>query len=301
MNIDILVLNYNGKELMEKFMPSVCAAAASSSHNCRVYIIDNLSRDDSLSFIESNYPGVHLIKAKENRVLFSYNDIISRLDSEIVILLNNDIKVEKDFVDYLAGHFADEKVFFVAPRILNFDGTYNGGRSHFEFRFGIIKSVVERVSDKTAGHTQLISCGAFRRRLFVELGGFDDLYWPGIWEDADICYSGLQKGYKGIYEPRSVIWHDESTTFNQVYGSRKKMILAHRNMFLFFWKNITDLNMIAWHLLMIIPVSVGSILKNNKEFVLGLLNALPRMGLAVSKRRGQKKYKDKDIISWKFP
>lgn len=304
MKIDILVLNYNGKDLLERFLPSVCAAAKKSSNNCKVWVIDNVSTDNSPEFVKNNFPEINFINAKANRVLFSYNDIVKGLDSDIVIFLNNDIKVKEDFVDYMAGHFNDDKVFFAAPCVLNMDGTFNGGKSHFEFKFGVIKSVVEADSYINAGTTQMISCGAFRRELFVKFGGFDDLYYPGIWEDADICYRGLKSGYKGVYEPRSVIWHDESTTFKKVYGNKEKMILAHRNMFLFLWKNITDIKMMITHLAMLIPAVAGAIIKNNMEFVVGFFKALSRLNEAVKKRAAPDKMgrvlKDKDLILWRY-
>jgi GT2 family glycosyltransferase len=301
MKIDILILNYNGKGLLEAFLPSVRDAAKRSSNICKVHVIDNVSSDGSMEFLKNNFPEINVIRAKANRVLFSYNDIVRQLDSDIVIFLNNDIRVKEDFVDPLAGHFVDDKVFFVAPCVLNMDGTFNGGRSHFEFKLGIIKSVVESDSYNKAGETQMISCGAFRRDMFLELGGFDDLYYPGIWEDADICYRGLKSCLKGVYEPRSIIWHDESTTFKKVYGNREKMTLAHRNMFLFMWKNITDAKMIFAHIIMLAPVLAGAIIKNNTEFVSGFFRALYRLGPAISRRGGSLNkngcvLKDRDLI-----
>jgi len=302
--IDILVLNYNRKDLLELFLPSVCEAARKSSNECKVWVIDNASTDGSLEFVKKNFPQVNTVSAKANKVLFSYNDAVKGLDSDIVIFLNNDIKVSKDFIDPLANHFKDDKVFFAAPCVLNMDGTYNGGKSHFEYRPGMIKSVVDSVDFNKRGNTQMISCGAFNRNVYVKLGGFDELYYPGIWEDADLCYRGLKSGYAGIYEPRSVIWHDESTTFKKVYGNKEKMILAHRNMFLFFCKNISDPLMIITQAVLLIPAIVVMFFRNNREFVVGLFRALPKLGEAIKKRAGINKggyvFKDRDLIAWKL-
>ena len=303
MKINILVLNYNRKDLLGLYLPSVCEAAKMSSNICKVWVVDNASTDGSSEFVKKNFPEVNIVGAKSNRVLFSYNDVVKDLDSDIVIFLNNDIKVKEDFIDPLIGHFRNNRIFFAAPCVLNMDGTFNGGKSRFKFRWGIIKSEVDKLSYREAGSTQMISCGAFRRGLFLKFGGFDDLYWPGIWEDADLCYRGLKHGYSGVYEPRSVIWHDESTTFKKEYGNREKMILAHRNMFLFFWKNITDIKMIVTHIIMLIPAIAGAIIKNNIEFMIGFFRALPKINEAVKRRAGLNKkdyvLKDRDLILWR--
>ncbi|MFC1570487.1 glycosyltransferase family 2 protein [Candidatus Omnitrophota bacterium] len=299
MKVDILILNYNGKDLLEKFLPSVCKAARESSHPCRVHVIDNVSSDGSVDFIKQNFPEVVLTVPEKNRVLCSYNDVVERLDSDVVIFLNNDMKAEPDFVDSLVKHFEREDVMFAAPRIMNFDGTYNGGKSVLRFSNGAIKVMVEHESFMEPGVTQAISTGAFRRKHFVDLGGFDDLYLPGIWEDVDICFRGLLKGRRGVYEPSSVIWHDESTTFHREYGKRKKMRLAHRNMFLFFWKNITDLPMFLTHALLTPPRVVFQYLKGNREPLEGLFMAFGKMGRVLDKRRQERAEEPERTVSQK--
>lgn len=303
MKIDILVLNYNGKDLLERFLPSIVEASMASSHECKVTVVDNKSTDGSKEFIRSNFPSVSFYEAMENKLLCSYNDVVEGLQSDVIIFLNDDIKLKRDFIDYLAEALKDEKVFFAAPKILNFDGSFNGGRSRLEFRWGIIKSVTELDKSETRGTTQFISCGAFRRRTFMELGGFDKLYLPGIWEDVDLCYRGLKSGYKGVYEPRSIMWHDESTTFKKVYTNREKLILAHRNMFLFLWKNISDPAMILVHIVMLIPLFLVSLMRNRTEIITGFFRALPKIGMAAGEKGESKKdflLKDKELILWKF-
>lgn len=306
MKVSILVLNYNGKYLLEKFMESVVNAAKNSKHECRVILVDNVSSDGSVEFIERAFPDVLIYRAKENKILFSYNDAVKAINAEIVIFLNNDIRVAVDFIDYLVENFSDEKVFFAAPKILNFENAYNGGKSHFESKLGIIKSVTEKYAPDAAGSTQFISCGAFRGKTFTDLGGFDELYLPGIWEDADICYRGLKSGFKGVYVPKSVIWHDESSTFKKIYGDRKKMIIAHRNMFLFFWKNIDDPGIWILHIAMIIPLIMAALLMNKSEFAVGFVKALPRFWTAFTRRFNMVKerrsyvFKDGDLIQWSY-
>lgn len=303
MKIDILVLNYNGGELLEKFLPSACEAAKNSLHQCTVYVIDNRSTDNSRKILEKKFPDARLYASQENKVLCSYNDIVKLLDSEVVIFLNNDMKASPDFIDHLAGHFQDQSVMFVAPRINNFDGTYNGGRSRILFGGGVIKVVVEQDKALEPGETQAISTGAFRRSMFISLGGFDDLYLPGIWEDVDLCFRGLKRGWKGVYEPKAVIWHDESTTFHREYGKRGKMIIAHRNMFLFFWKNISDPEMFVLHIIFIPARLVLQYFTGNSEPLKGFISTFWKIPQVIKKRRYMRLekagwvLKDRDIIN----
>lgn len=302
MKIDILVLNYNGKELLEKFLPSIMEACSASWHKCNLYVIDNKSTDGSQQFIKRSFPKVSIINAKVNKVLFSYNEALKSLDSDIAILLNNDIKVKEDFIDYLIEHFNDPNVFFVAPKVLNFDNSFNGGKSTLHFNLGILKNIVDVNEYSVVSRTHSIACGAFRRDLFLKLGGFDDLYLPGIWEEVDLCYRAQLVGKIGIYEPQSIIWHQESTTFTKKYGTRRKLIFAHRNMFLFVWKNIRDYNLISQHLFFLPQWLLYSILSGKNELALGFWEALKKLPQAISRRikenpiRATDSLKDGDII-----
>lgn len=288
MKVAILVLNYNGKDLMERFLHSICMAAEASSYECDVHVVDNLSSDGSCEYLRENFPDVKLHVAQENKVLCSYNDVVEKLDSEIVIFLNNDMKVEPDFVDHLVKHFKEKDVMFVAPRLMNFDNTFNGGKSYLEFKNGAIKVAVDAETFMDPGQTQAISTGAFRRGVFVEFGGFDDLYLPGIWEDVDICFRGMTQGWRGVYEPDSIIWHAESTTFHREYGRKKKLRIAHRNMFLFIWKNITDPGMLAIHLILTPPRVIVQLLRGKEEIIGGFFMALKRLPLVLTKRKSLK-------------
>jgi GT2 family glycosyltransferase len=281
---------------MKEYLPSICEAAKNSSHECKVCVVDNLSTDGSVDFLRSEFPEVNIYRAEKNRILCSYNDAVQDLDSDVVIFLNNDIKVDPDFVDYLLDHFKKDDTMFVAPRVMNFDGTFNGGRSYLKFDKGVIKVMVDEEGYKLPGKTCAISCGAFKRKTFIDLGGFDDLYLPGIWEDVDICYRALKKGWKGIYEPRSVIWHAESTTFHREYGRKKKLVMAHRNMFLFFWKNIQNKTFLAKHLLITLPRVVAQAIAGKPEMMEGLFNAIPRLSLATGKRRSLKEDTGRNAI-----
>lgn len=264
MKIDIVILNYNGADIMPQCLPSIIEAAKRSRVPCQVIVLDNGSTDNSLDYLRKSFPQVKVVNSKENKVLFSYNDLIPELDSDIIILLNNDIRVDPGFISPLISYFSSPYVFAVAPKQMNFNGIgYNGGKNKIEFRFGMVQAGQYLYGDddpvmEQAGYTFYSANAAFDRRKFVELGCFDDIYAPFTWEDTDIGYRAWKSGYKFIYEPKSVIYHDESHTFDREGGKiRNRRIITRRNSLIFTWKNITDPGLLLKHFILL-PLNLVS-------------------------------------------
>lgn len=284
MKVQIIILNYNGRQLLEKYVPSVVAAAKNSRHSCTVAVVDNKSTDGSVEFLRENHAEVIVYEAKENRVLCSQNEYLSSIDDEIVIFLNNDIRVDHNFVDPLIKHFNDKDLLFVAPKELSPEGRYQGNINRLSFRFGLISTSVERKGQDAQQYDSSVGGGAFDRAKLMYLGGFDDLYLPGIFEDLDVCYRGWKHGWKGIYEPASFYYHEGGTSFNAKYGSRGKAILAHRNTFLFFWKNVTSWKMLFIHIVFIPVLLIGNALRGRWLFIEGFFQAIGMLKIAMRKR-----------------
>ncbi len=287
--VNIIVLNYNGRQLLEKYIPSIIEAGRHSDHLCRVSVVDNKSTDGSAEFLKANYNGLDVYEAKENRVLCSQNDYLSSIDDDIVIFLNNDIRVDRNFVDPLIGHFHDENLLFVAPKELSPEGKYQGNLNKLSFRLGLISTSVMREGRDSVQYDSSIGGGAFDRKKLVYLGGFDDLYLPGIFEDLDVCYRGWKHDWKGIYEPASFYYHEQGTSFRAKYGDEGKAILAHRNAFLFFWKNVTSKRMLFIHIMFIPVLLAWNLLRGRTLFIKGFFQALDKLGIAINKRASVKK------------
>src|SRR5207302_488307 len=97
-SIHVLVLNYNGLGLLKECLPSVWEACLKSPVPCKLSVVDNASTDGSSGWLKSSLPEVGWIAASENRILFSYNAVVAQVPEDAVLLLNNDIKVEPDFI-----------------------------------------------------------------------------------------------------------------------------------------------------------------------------------------------------------
>jgi len=294
MKISILVVNWNGEEFLRKCLGSVVEASKASIYKCSVIVVDNNSKDGSIEFIKEKFPEVELVENELNRSFCSYNPVVERLDCEIVILLNNDIKVDKDFIDPLIAPFKeDETLFFTASKCYDFDEvnkTYSGSKTRIRLKWGILYGDArypghERFIEQK-GYTLSTGFGAFDRKKYVELEGYDDLYLPGRVEDLDLCYRGWKRGWKAYYIPESIVYHIGQATYHKMYGVGRTYVITHRNGFLFVWKNITDVRLILGeHLFLLFPRLVFSIFQGNFAFILGFFEALSFLPAALKRRK----------------
>ncbi len=287
----IIVLNYNGRAILEACLPSVVAAAQQTSRQTRVTVLDNCSKDDSRDYVTRTFPQVEWVNAPENKIFCSYNRLVDETPEEAVLLLNNDIRVEPDFVDPLIEALEnDADVFFAAPKTMSYDGTaYEGGRSKWEFRCGLPWGAAvfggheARLAESSL--SMQTGFGVFRRSIFTALGGFDDLYLPGTVEDADLCFRAYARGWKGIYRPDSVVYHMGQTSFKKAFGLSGIERMNRRNLYLFTWKNIRSPFLWIEHLLLLPLRLIWDLLRGRWGLAAGLWDALGRLGAALRRRR----------------
>ena len=246
--VHVLILNYNGRHLLADCLPSVLEAARASRHRCDVIVIDNDSDDDSVDWLRENFAAVRIIH-RPNRGLCSFNDVVPGLPGPVVLLLNNDIKLDRGAIDPLVDPLVGqreggERCFMTGPLCRRFDGeTYEGLKTAVRWRWGLVEG-----TSFYPGHEDTIdtpdltasagSVMAVARRAFVEIGGFDPLYLPGRLEDLDFAYRGYQAGYHARYVPSSVAYHLGMGTFGPTFGTEGCDHLALRNTLLFQWKNL---------------------------------------------------------------
>jgi N-acetylglucosaminyl-diphospho-decaprenol L-rhamnosyltransferase len=277
----ILVLNFNGRGLLADCLPSIVEAAVRAPVPCRVTVVDNGSSDGSSELLARCWPAVGLV-CEDNLGLASFNRVLSRMDEPVVLLLNNDIKLDPGAVGPLLSVFAEhDDALFSAPLCWTFDGrTYEGMRTRVRSRFGIIQGMCrvpgfERQLDKrdlTAAAGPVL---AVDRRRFLALGGYDPIYFPGRIEDLDLGFRGWMAGYQGYYVPESVAYHRGFGTFGPQLGERVCDELASRNSLIFMWKNISGARLLS-HFLWL-PIRLGHALLHGRfHFASALLAALRR-------------------------
>lgn len=236
--ITIAIPNFNGRFLLEKNLPSVMTAGADE-----VLILDDGSKDNSVDFLKEYFPKVKLIVNKENRgFLYSINKLVKEAEGEIVVLLNSDVAIDKNFLKPLIKHFEKEQVFAVNCHEKGegwSEGFWQNG--FYEFKRGKESSQAHKSSWASGGSA------AYSRRLWLELGGSDPIYTPGYWDDIDFSYRALKAGYEVLWEPDSLIYHQHESTMGKVFNKKKLDRIKQRNQLLFIWKNITDKKLIWQH------------------------------------------------------
>ena len=280
--------NYNGQALLERFLPSVLAAAGEA----RVLVVDDASTDDSVAFLRAQFPTVDVLPLERN-VGFAKaaNKGIEAADNEIVALLNTDVQPEKGFLPPLLRALADPRVFASVPRIRRpLDGGVAESAISGEFRRGLFRLGFQGDAPFEAHQEPfptLYPVGAaaiMRRQVFLELGGFDPLFRPYYWEDADLGYRAWKVGYRVLCVPESVVDHYAGTI--SATQARARVVLAQdMNRFLFTWKNIHDWRWTLAHWLALGPHCAVSLCTGRGGFVRGLAAALPRLPEALRARR----------------
>lgn len=254
--VGIIIANYNGRELLEENLPSVLEAARENNHVKEIIVIDDGSTDESVSFLKKKYCEVRVVEQGENKGFISaINTGVNNCHRDVVVLLNTDVKVEKNFLSPLIKHFMDERIFAVVPKgLIPQKNMANESVTLLRFEGGYIRFIqpaIENNQDFDRTCTVSHACGgysAFNRQKFLQLGGLDRLYYPFYWEDADICFRAWKMGWFILYEPESIVYHQSHGTIKKVVNSAFIEFMNVRNMFLFTWKNITDENILVEHI-----------------------------------------------------
>jgi GT2 family glycosyltransferase len=305
-NISIVIPNYNGQELLKKYLPSVLNACKSYSlEKTELIIVDDASSDGTVEYLKSNFPRIKVIEHSVNKGFsVSANHGFHAARNRIVVLLNNDVKISENFFHFLPRHFEEETIFAARPCIKS--GIDDGGnnlenpRIGGEFRFGFIQVPVRKRGKFDFSFFAGGGASAFDREKFLELGGFDEMFSPFYFEDVDLSYRAWKRGWKTVYEPRSFVYHQGGVTISRFYSQRRISRIAERNKYFLVWKNITDQKLLIQHLIFI-PIRIFAFLIRGKFTPLaGFFHALRQIKPVVKRRRFQKqvaKLSDKEIFS----
>jgi N-acetylglucosaminyl-diphospho-decaprenol L-rhamnosyltransferase len=286
----ILVLNYNGRGLLEECLPSVLVAAGQSPVPCRVTVVDNSSTDLSRALVANRFPSVGFL-SQPNHGLASFNRALECCEEAVVLLLNNDVKLDPHAVGPLLRVFETKSdAFLSAPCCWTFDGkTYEGMRTRVRSRFGLVQGMsrVPGFADVIGREDLTAAAGpvlAIDRRRFLALGGYDPIYFPGRIEDLDLGFRSWMAGFRGYYVPESVAFHKGWGTFGPQLGADQCDELASRNTLIFMWKNTRGARLLlhfCW-----LPIRLtGSLLRGRPNFARGLVGALRRLDEVLASRR----------------
>lgn len=278
MNISVVIPNYNGEKIIEKNISQTLKVlekySDSQKHTIEVVIVDDGSTDSSKQIIQSLFNdhtssiGIRLLFNNRNYGFSTtVNKGVAAAKGEIVILLNTDVIPEKDFLDSLLPHFADEKVFGVGcldKSIENGETVYRG-RGIGQWKNGLLH---HNKGENTTSTTLWVAggSGAFRKSIWEKLGGLSEILNPFYWEDVDLGYRALKAGYNLVFEKNSVVTHmHEEGSIKSTQTTKRVTTIAYRNQHLFTILNATDAAVLQAYFLNIPRFLAGGLFSNGYE------------------------------------
>jgi GT2 family glycosyltransferase len=246
MKLAIVILNWNGKELLEKFMPSVIK----NSTEADIYIADNASTDDSVTYIKSTFPLIKIIQNNENGgYAKGYNDALKQIDADVLCLLNSDVEVTKNWLNPIINVFNNEETTaIIQPKILDYNNKnyfeYAGAAGGFLDKYGYpycrgrIFNTIEKDEGQYDDNAEIFwasgACLFIRKNVFEKLNGFDEHFFAHM-EEIDLCWRCKILGYTIKYVSKSKIYHVGGATLSN--RNSKKTYLNFRNSLFMLTKN----------------------------------------------------------------
>ncbi len=249
MKIAIVILNWNGRKLLEKFLPFV--AEYSNFPNVNIIVADNNSSDDSVAFISENYPKIKIVQNPKNGGFAKgYNDALKRINADIYALLNSDIEVSENWLTPIIALFQEEaNTAIIQPKILDYKNRnlfeYGGAGGGFIDKYGYpycrgriftsLEKDLGQYNDSIEIFWASGACFFIRAEVFHELNGFDEDYFAHQ-EEIDLCWRAQNSGRTIKYVGTSTVYHIGGATLKNV--NPKKTYLNFRNSLFSLVKNL---------------------------------------------------------------
>ena len=248
LKVSIVILNWNGRKYLQQFLPSVLST---SYDNYEVIIADNGSTDDSISFLETNYPAIRLIRFTENYGFAKgYNEALKQVQSDYYLLLNSDVEVQANWLQPMVSLLESNKnIAACQPKILSYKNKtvfeYAGAAGGWLDKYGypFAKGRVFDITEEDKGQydqTEPIfwASGAalfIRPAIFHQMKGFDE-YFFAHQEEIDLCWRIQLAGHKIYSCPASIVYHVGGGTLPR--GNSLKTYLNFRNNRIMMSKNL---------------------------------------------------------------
>ena len=248
MKTAIVILNWNGKKFLEKFLPSVIAF---SRYDADIIVADNDSTDDSVEFLKANFPEVRLIINDTNGGFAKgYNDALKKVKADYYVLLNSDIEVTENWINPVISLMdSDERIAACQPKLRSFyekeKFEYAGAAGGFIDKYGypFCRGRLFQSMEIDTGQYDDVkeifwatgACMFVRAELYHKYGGFDEDFFAHM-EEIDFCWRLKNSGYRIMYCPDSVVFHVGGGTLPK--SSARKTYLNFRNNFSLLYKNL---------------------------------------------------------------
>jgi GT2 family glycosyltransferase len=285
--LSIVVTNWNGRALLEKFLPTVIEAARGFERACRqpteILIADDASTDDSECWLRAHWLGVRFERSPcQLGFAPTANRGVRASRFSLVYLVNNDVAMTAETLPPLAAHFGEANVLAATGNAYDLaSGVLRGAGQRGRFRRGFL-GVHSRffVPSPAALMPPLITLYAtggsslFDRDKLLALGGFEEMLAPYGWEDVELSLRAWKQGLEIRYEPRSAIWHQFSSTIGAHVPRRRATETYERNRFLAHWLHLDRFGQKASHGLGLAVKLLTSSLSGHTEYWRAFVHAL---------------------------
>lgn len=249
--LSIVVTNWNGRALLDTFLPTVVESArafeAASRQPTEILVVDDASTDDSEAWLRTHWPAVRFeSSAQQQGFAPTANRGVRAARFSLVYLVNNDVALTATTLPPLAAHFRDPNVFAATGNAYDFaTGVLRGAGQRGRFRRGFLgvhsRFFVPAPPDPTQPLITLYATGGsslFDRDKFLALGGFEEMLVPYGWEDVELSLRAWKQGFEVRYEPLSAIWHQFSSTIGARVSRRRAATVYDRNRLLTHWLHL---------------------------------------------------------------
>ena len=244
--VSIIIVNYNGKELLQKCLDSLLKV---NYDNFEIILVDNNSTDGTVEFITKNYPSLIIIKLDSNKGFAEPNNVAAKISKgKYLLFLNNDTVVTPNFISEMVKVMeTDKKIAVCQSLLLKPDGSVDSSGDFID-HLGVVynsKTEIDEIREVSSarGASMLV-----RSDIFEKLDGFDQKFFI-TFEDVDLCWRSWILGYRVLIIPTSIVYHEGGITIKKIkseiafHGFKNQLamkitnfepILAMRNMMLFF-------------------------------------------------------------------
>ncbi len=249
MKVAVVILNWNGRSLMERFLPSV--VKYTNKDIAEVIVADNASSDDSIEFLENNYPDIRIIQLDQNYGFAGgYNKALEQVEADYFVLLNSDVEVAEGWVEpVIEAMEKDKSIAAAQPKIKAFHhkdsfeyaGAAGGFIDYLGYPFcrGRILNEIEKDEGQYDSIIDIFWCTGtalfIRSELFLQTGGLDEHFFAHM-EEIDLCWRLNSQGHRLVCVPQSVVYHLGGGTLPNT--SHHKLYLNFRNSLLMLYKNL---------------------------------------------------------------
>ncbi len=254
--ISVIIPNYNGSDLLKRYLPSAIDACERYPGTTELIVVDDASTDDSLTVLKE-FVQVRTIPRRSNGGFSAAcNSGIEAARCGILCLLNSDVRVQADFLEPAVKHFEHPDTFAVTPQGRTASGApldacmmmrwQRGSMRHsvvyFDSQLRALKVKRPYWSYRVQGAYFFVDAAKLRA-----LSGFNEIYSPYFWEETDLSYRALKRGWNIYYEPLCIAYHEQGTTIRRSASRLKAKAIRKRNRIFFHIINIHDRRLYCWY------------------------------------------------------